>query len=833
MRIEWFEAKGYAYVSLNNIETIRITPEKKFHWILGTNGSGKSSLLTQLTPLTASPQEYAKGGYKKVQIVSDKGRFRLESDFTGPKNLFRVVRIHPDGTEEELNPGHTSTVADNLVQQLFGVNQDTHKLSLGRLKFTSMDLPTRKQWLTRLADTDFTYALAYFKKLVGHYRDITGSIKVDQNRLVELRGRLLGPDEEKVLLEEVELLNHQIEGVRNMMPRPEMPWDQFQQQVKLLRDELEKGLDKMRVRLRRYKTLLPLPSMGLLVDELGNAEAEQRFLKDMAVPMYAEFEEIGKRIGEKQQTQGLDLNSLLEKRQTDLGRLTGLRQEMNGVEIGEPDQLLFRFDAFRSKLEMVIQEMSADPEQAYHFSSLQTLRDKLGSLQQQHYGTMTAISLVGRQISELESHRHHDKTECPKCKHQWNPLFEEARLKELQGQLEQSSLQRQRLEQSIASVTEEHAEHAKHFNGLALFQNVLSEFVDFHPFYKPLLDSNVHRTHPETLSASLNTFRHLIDIAKLANSLEASLKEIDGQILMLRQQEAMNLQALMDRQAEIEIKIQANFDQRNTIQDRIQKLSARKELADFLAASDEQAKRIKASLENLQYVGLENLQKAFLQDYLLRLTQQSLEKSKLVRSVENQRHEVEALEKVITENQLYAKGLKVVVDSLSPKEGLIAKGLTGFINHFTKMMNGLVEKIWTYPMNIQPIEIDDQNGVDLDYKFKVHIKDKPVKDISLCSTGQQEIINLAFLIVALTFLRLDKGPLFMDEFAAHMDVSHRASAFNMISNMLSTSNFSQVFMVSHFEDSFSNAIDSDITVLCKANIQLPEGLAYNQQTVIN
>lgn len=833
MRIEWFEAKGFNHLSLNNIETIRLTPEKKFHWILGTNGSGKSSLLSQLTPLTATPQDYAKGGHKKIQILSDKGRFRLESDFSGPKNKFSVVRVLGNGQEEELNPGHTSTVADNLVQQLFGVNQDTHKLSLGKLRFCDMVPTARKYWLTKLSDTDYSYALEYFKKLVGHYRDILGSIKVDQNRLTELRGRLLGPDEEKVLLEEVAILQQQIENIRNLMPRPDMSWDQFRFEVNRLNNELKNSLTKMRARLRAENQALPLPTITRLSEELANAEAEQRFLKDMTVPLYAEFEAISKKISQGQQTEGLDINSLMQDHALGMKKMEELEGLVGPIEIKDPDLLIFKFDNFRATLELVIGQMTADPELSYHYDGVKELSERLQAVQQSLFGTNTAIEMIRRQIHEAESHRHHDKTTCPKCKHQWNPLFEESKLEELHKTLQGHLAGKLKTEASIDSLSEELNEHNLHFQGVSYFQNMLGEFPDFHAFFKPLIDNKMHRKHPETLSLELNNFRHRIDAAMEMSVLSNALREKEGQIRMLRHQEAVNLQALLDRQKEIEVRIQANFDQRSTMAIRIQKLASRKELSEFLTKTETQAKEIKERLTKLGTTGFENLQKGFLEDYLLELTKQSLEKSKLVRSVENQRHEVDSLESVISDNQEYAKGLRVVVDSLSPKEGLIAKGLTGFINHFTKMMNGLIGKIWLYPMNISPIEIDDQNGVDLDYKFAVEVNGKMVKDISLCSTGQQEIINLAFLIVALTFLRLDKGPLFLDEFAAHMDMAHRASAFNMISNMLATSNFSQVFMVSHFEDSFSNALDSDITVLCKANIQLPDGLVVNQQTIIN
>ena len=112
MKILELALKGYKRLSLNQIETIQLTPQNKFHWILGTNGSGKSSLMKELTPLAAAPANYHKGGYKKIVLEHRGDIYKLESNFVGPKNLFTFVVVKGD-KEEELNPGHTSTVFNN------------------------------------------------------------------------------------------------------------------------------------------------------------------------------------------------------------------------------------------------------------------------------------------------------------------------------------------------------------------------------------------------------------------------------------------------------------------------------------------------------------------------------------------------------------------------------------------------------------------------------------------------------------------------------------------------------------------------------------------------
>jgi hypothetical protein len=49
------------------------------------------------------------------------------------------------------------------------------------------------------------------------------------------------------------------------------------------------------------------------------------------------------------------------------------------------------------------------------------------------------------------------------------------------------------------------------------------------------------------------------------------------------------------------------------------------------------------------------------------------------------------LESNLEKTKEQAKVLKAAVDALSPSSGLIAKGLTGFINHFVALANSVIK----------------------------------------------------------------------------------------------------------------------------------------------
>ena len=136
-------------------------------------------------------------------------------------------------------------------------------------------------------------------------------------------------------------------------------------------------------------------------------------------------------------------------------------------------------------------------------------------------------------------------------------------------------------------------------------------------------------------------------------------------------------------------------------------------------------------------------------------------------------------------------------------------------------------------MEIVPCLPDAENGVDLDYKFSLQVNNNdPIPDIKMASSAMSEIINLAFTIVAMKYLGLSDAPLLLDELGHSMDSTHRSSIFNVITNLIAQSEFSQIFIVSHFENCYGSITNADITVLCSKNIVLPKGTTFNKHTVI-
>ena len=68
MRIERLELFGYKRLMLANIQHFIYTPTSPYQLVLGTNGSGKSSILFELTPLPGHSSNYTKDGYKDITI---------------------------------------------------------------------------------------------------------------------------------------------------------------------------------------------------------------------------------------------------------------------------------------------------------------------------------------------------------------------------------------------------------------------------------------------------------------------------------------------------------------------------------------------------------------------------------------------------------------------------------------------------------------------------------------------------------------------------------------------------------------------------------------------
>jgi hypothetical protein len=82
-------------------------------------------------------------------------------------------------------------------------------------------------------------------------------------------------------------------------------------------------------------------------------------------------------------------------------------------------------------------------------------------------------------------------------------------------------------------------------------------------------------------------------------------------------------------------------------------------------------------------------------------------------------------------------------------------------------------------------------------------------------------------------LGLDKGPLSLDEFGKTFDEAHQSAATQVILQLLEQLNFSQLFMISHYESCYGAFYNAQITVMDKRNITVPANRKFNEFTIVS
>lgn len=825
MKITKLILSGYIRLGLNNIKYIEYTPESKIQLILGTNGSGKSSLMKELSPLPGIPNEFVKGGFKHIELDHKKSYYVLKSLFETGGNKFSFIK-----DDVELNPGHTVTVYKELVKKEFGITNDIHELMVGITRFHSMSSFERRTWMTRIADADYTFALRYYNRIKEQLRDIQGGLKLNQARLVQESGKLLKPEEEVFLRAEIKEMNEfliQLLEKKSPVSYSELDLKQqlekYDQDLKVLTDKLVQYRSQF-INHEGYESIHEIEN-----EIIQNASSIQTF-EDCIRSLFERIENLNRMLEALAKTNNESLQSI-DKTLVDLNEESRevYRQIKHEIHFEEPQEAYNGLLSVFENLIDISDHLEPNPQREVYnrltFQSMQTQREELSTKRIQLEKKQNEIQARKK---ELEHYKEHNEVQCPQCSFKWYNGYNEREYQSviqtnefLLKEIEQTKLDLEKLDKRI--------EKAKtYFAYLRSYNNITTSWPKLQSLWDYVVNSELLFNQPER-------FKHFVEDIKYDLLLQIRLKELNKQIkdsealrILVEKNESLDKDKI---EKELQSLNQTMIETTRSVQARkraYQRLITYRDMVSKIKETSIAITQIQSSKEKI-FFSLENLLKRDRLNEVIQVVQLELSrKEQIISRIDTQKAIVSSLEAEIVKLTEQVEVLKIAVRELSPTEGLIAKGMTGFINQFIFQLNSFIKKVWSYDLELVAIEPDDN---DLDYKFSVKVEGRIASgDISKTSSGMKEIIDLAFKIVIA--LKLDYPNLFLDEFGASFDAAHRQSAFYVITTLFTASNFNQIFMISHYENSYGSLKNTDITVLCGTNIPMSKELTVNRVAVI-
>ena len=818
MFCKYLKLKNFKRTALAGYKNVELTFNSPLQVILGTNGCGKTSVMRQATPWVPEPEHFFPGGGKELHAIKEGVEYRLVSTLkSGFKHEF-----WRDG--ENLNPGGTGTVQKELVRRYFGLSQEIYELLVGAASFTRLSVAKRRELFTALSPTDLTYALGVYNRLKSALRDTQGVRKHLESRIAQETAKIIDDAEAASIATDVAKLNAEIELLLTnkdlSVGRVSTDADSVINEIDFAMAELERtapdhtGCGSV-LELRKYR--------DKTLEAYAREEAKRR-------QMSSEFIEISDTLAELKNRTGDSREDIESRLATCDEKIRNTRSEYSFTlpeELRIAHQETEEFEvALSQALTKIVGFISGESDfskeaQDAHGEKIDTANANLIRIRKQ-------LDVLTHRQEHLNQAA---ETSCPKCSTRFVPG-------ERPGE-------RDKLEEQIArgQVAERQAVDA-----LAELQRVETEFVEFREHVQ------VVRQLATTYRRCRGLFNAMIDAglpyATTQSTIgliwlwKAELKEAHERKQAIETKERL-LQALE------QVKL-AEGDHGLRLSERSRKLEAeiyecglqvealRTELArvDALIAKLDRFEQALGQLEQnliptyqtITDVTIAQLRNRFIDEVLdAHYSQLGLLTGRL-----KQRDVAVALLADLEAQLVEAKdreiAYKVLIDELSPTNGLIAEQLTGFIAAFVKSMNSLIERVWTYPFRVLPCGVEND---DLDYRFPIEVGDDrtPASDVSCGSEAQRDFVDFVFAVVLGLYVDPDGFPLYLDELGASFDEEHRSRVWQFVRDFIDAGRAPQAFMISHYAANHTAISGADLVVIDQNNVTVPR--KFNVHAVLN
>ena len=791
MKITYLVLRGFKRFPLSDLEVFEHEFASKLTMITGQNGCGKSSLLNELTPLPSDKNNFLKSGYKEIHIEHNGNRYRLISDFTDGTSYSFIV------DEEELNPSNNITTQRDLTYKHFGITPATHELLIGAESFTEMSLLGRKKLFNAITNLNID-------KILENYGALKEELK-NNELLLKTTTSLLQSEEQKLI----------IPGRVEELKRTQKLTTEFIDNLLEFRSELKtyKTTDNLDLTYSRYTEL----SSKL------NALIAKYYIRITAYPS----KDLDTYI--TGYTSRLDLVTYqlngyykeLDETQREL-RIAALASESNLVSLQEravgltsliaglTSSLMYLKDLSRYnedtktavyRLEVslpeVMRSIPLNPERKFtrerYDALLTTGKETLDKLT--HVSTRE-LSLT-KELDRLSVPV--DKVECPNCKFTWVPTDTDSTIKKLKQELSLTLKEKIELQDQLKAIQTE-------TDALVEYFSIYKQYATIRSSTRPAIPEFWDKVDTE-----LWVFTNPTDVLVATKGLSADIVNLD---LISKYKSELatvsdNIRVIGSVASGDTVKLEAKLASIN------QAISYKQLEKSEVMALLQEAKlmsRVYTSIESIQ-VALEasrsdlyNSNVSFTVGELLRVIDSNLstykvsliESDKELQQYDSIKYTADKYKAQIEDLQENIKVLTIALDELSPKNGLIAKSVSSFLNVIIGSINSTIASIWDYKMVLKAIDVENDS---LNYKFKVEVEDKlPIDDIKLCSRGMQEVINLSFKVILYKLLGLEGTPFYADELASALDGNHTSKMVSLIQQLSTSDKYSQVFIISHKEN---------------------------------
>ncbi len=816
------ELIGYSRFLLNRTQYFSIALDNPVQVILGTNGSGKSSLLLQLVQLVPPPTLFDKTGSKTHRLTHNGRSYLLKAVFhPAAKYYFEV-----DG--EVLNDWGVAAIQKNLVEEHFGLTPMVQRMMLGEERFHAMSAPRRREWMIEMCATDHTYALSLFNKARERHRDIQGALKLQRQSLAAEMEKRLSDAQREALIESVSSLHEDVTHlIERRIPVDPRAIEQGQSAIQSL-PYFSKRIERV------IQQELSLHQCGnysceqlqAIIDRLRLEESSNRALLEQTHQELVKREEgaYDMKLADQYSAQQLsqDIAELTGKSERLLQRLNfpDLVYEQEEHYLQALSQLQGGFDSLIYHL----QELPPNPDGKYSSVMRDDYRRKLINLKG-HESAMTELLIKKRQM--LKHHREHlanPKQTCPSCGHNLMLELTAEQATQLEATLTKTEEELTRLKEKSIREVEDYLERCAQYE--QCWRSVVTcmrSMSALKPHWDALMTSSILREDPTQAVSWVERVRMDLQSRVTLSDYRAQIDEKAAIMIRLRGVGGEGFQRFKKELENFQAQYQHYTARQSLLGRRIDHYRS-------LLSSHQQLNRLKAQLDgeyaqlcrsrddHMEQVRRESfnavLQKA---QSLLAAKEDALFKARQQQSV------ITHIEQTILTMEQEEQAADLLVKSLSPSEGLIARSLFGFIRQMTSRMNSVISSVWNYEMKILPCELSNSGEVELDYLFPVKVEgaSKPLKDVKEGSKGMIEIMDLAFKIVALGYLGHSQSALILDELGSAMDQHHRVSFIRLIHDLSERGQFPQIFVVSHDYEQCSALATASVCVLCDRNIAAP------------